>query len=329
MAHAVKHDGQHKARLVAGGHLAETPIDSACSSVVSSRGARLLAFTGELNGLKIFSTDIGNACLEMHTEEKVHVIAGPEFGDREGHALILSKALCGLHSSGLHWSERLADVLREMGFFTSKCEKDDWMRDKGDHCEHIVACVDHLVVASKDPDSITTTLMEKCQFKLKGTGPAEFHLHCDFFCGEEGAPCHAPKKHVEQILENCRRIFGAWPKQPCRQSMVIILNWTLRSCSTKTIRRCIRLQLELHSGQLRQQRCLSHFFAPCQQEGTLTTSRESMGVFPRCAMLQTRSGLTHLTVPMFRSRCMTGNAPAVQMQMKRFLWMLPNQKESW
>ena len=32
---AVKHDGRHKARFVAGGHLAETHIDSACSSVVS------------------------------------------------------------------------------------------------------------------------------------------------------------------------------------------------------------------------------------------------------------------------------------------------------
>jgi len=133
MVCAVKHDGRHKARLVAGGHIAETPIDSACSSVVSSRGVRLLAFIGELNGLKIWSTDVGNACLETHTKEKVHVSAGPEFGDREGHVLVVSKALCGPHSSGLRWSERLADVLGEMGFFTSKSEKDIWMRDKGDH----------------------------------------------------------------------------------------------------------------------------------------------------------------------------------------------------
>jgi len=81
MAHAVKHDGRHKARLVAGGHLTETPIDSACSSVNSLRGVRLLAFLGELNSLKIWSTDIGNAYLETHTKEKVCVIAGPEFGD--------------------------------------------------------------------------------------------------------------------------------------------------------------------------------------------------------------------------------------------------------
>jgi len=198
--------------LVAGGHLAESPFDSACSSVVSLRGARLLAFIGDLNDLKIWSTDIVNAYLETCTKEKVHVIAGPEFGDREGHVLVISKALHGLHSSGLRWSERLADVLREMGFFTSKCEKDIWMRDKGDHYEHIAVHVDDLMIASKDPDSIVKMLMETHQFKLKGTGPTKFHLGCDFFRDEEGVLCCAPKKCVEKILENYRWIFGAWPK---------------------------------------------------------------------------------------------------------------------
>jgi len=212
MVYAVKHDGRHKARLVAGGHLTETPIDSVYSSVVSLRGARLLAFIGELNGLKIWSTDIGNAYLETYTKEKVYIIAGPEFSDRGGHVLIISKALCGLHSSGLRWSEHLADVLREMGFFTSHCEKDIWMRDKGDHYEYIAAYVDDLMIASKDPDSIIKILMEKCQFKLKGTGPTKFHLGCDFFRDEEGVLCYAPKKYIKKILENYRRIFGTWPK---------------------------------------------------------------------------------------------------------------------
>jgi len=211
-AHAVKHDGRHKARFVAGGHLAETPIDSVCSSVLSLRGARLLAFLGELNDLKVWSTDIGNACLETCTKEKVHVIAGPEFGDRDGHVLVVSKALHGLHSSGLCWSERLTDVLREMGFFVSKAEKDIWMRDKGGHCECIAAHVDDLLIANKDPDSIVKPLTEKHQFKLKRTGPTEFHLGCDFFRDEEGALCCGPKKHIEKILDNCRRISSTWPK---------------------------------------------------------------------------------------------------------------------
>jgi len=81
MVHAVKHNGCHKARLVAGGHLTETPVDSVDSSVASLHGIRMLAFLGELNDLKVWSTDIGNAYLETYTKEKACVIAGPEFGD--------------------------------------------------------------------------------------------------------------------------------------------------------------------------------------------------------------------------------------------------------
>jgi hypothetical protein len=39
---AVKHDWQHKSRLVADGHLTNVPIDSVYSRVVSLRGLRLL-----------------------------------------------------------------------------------------------------------------------------------------------------------------------------------------------------------------------------------------------------------------------------------------------
>ena len=122
--YAVKHDGRYKARLVAGGHLTDTPIDSVYSSVVSLRGLRFVIFLGELNGLGIWATDIGNAYLESKTKEKVCIIAGPEFGELEGHLLIISKALYGLRSSGLRWHERFADTLTDMGFFPSKTEDD-------------------------------------------------------------------------------------------------------------------------------------------------------------------------------------------------------------
>ena len=41
MVYAVKHDGRHKARLVAGGHSIEAPVNSVYSSVVSLRGVRM------------------------------------------------------------------------------------------------------------------------------------------------------------------------------------------------------------------------------------------------------------------------------------------------
>ena len=48
----------------------------------------------------MYSTDIGNAYLEAQTAEKVYIVAGPEFGDHEGHTLIIFKALYGLRTSG-------------------------------------------------------------------------------------------------------------------------------------------------------------------------------------------------------------------------------------
>jgi len=135
----------------------------------------MLAFTGELNGLKVWLMDISNAYLETYTKQKVYIIVGPECGDREGHVLSISKVLYGLHSSGLRWSERLADVLREIGCFPSKAEKGIYMREKGDDYEYMGVYVDDLMFASKDPETIVKTLIEKCKFKLKGTGPSEFH----------------------------------------------------------------------------------------------------------------------------------------------------------
>ena len=46
MVYDVKHDGRHKTRLVADGHLTEIPLDSVYSSVVSLRGLRLTIFLG-------------------------------------------------------------------------------------------------------------------------------------------------------------------------------------------------------------------------------------------------------------------------------------------
>jgi len=142
----------------------------------------------------------------------VYIVAGAEFGDREGHVLIISKALYGLHSSGLRWSKRLADVLRSMGFFPSKAEKDIWMRDKGDHYEYIAVYVDDLMIASRIPEVIVKALIDEHNFKLKGTGPTKFRLGCDFYRDKQGILCYAPKKCIEKILDNYRRVYGTWPK---------------------------------------------------------------------------------------------------------------------
>ena len=70
----IKHDGRHKARLVADGHLTEIPVDTVYSSVVSLRSLRLVTFLNELNQLELWGADIGNAYLEATTKEKIFIL---------------------------------------------------------------------------------------------------------------------------------------------------------------------------------------------------------------------------------------------------------------
>ena len=48
MIYAVKWDGRHKSRFVAGGHRTDAPIESTYSAVVSLLGVRMIAFLAEL-----------------------------------------------------------------------------------------------------------------------------------------------------------------------------------------------------------------------------------------------------------------------------------------
>ena len=81
-------------------------------------------FLAELNGMEAYTTDSGNAYLEAYTTEKLYVQAGSEFGDQQGHHLIVSKSLYGLISSGLRFNETLGRCLSELGFERSRCKDD-------------------------------------------------------------------------------------------------------------------------------------------------------------------------------------------------------------
>ena len=125
MVYDVKPDLRRKARLVAGGHLTPTPIHSVYSSVVSLRGLKISLFLAELNKLEAWATDVGNAYLEAYTEEKLYIVAGTEFREREGHTLVITKALYGLKSSGMRWWEKLSEILIELGFTPSKAASEN------------------------------------------------------------------------------------------------------------------------------------------------------------------------------------------------------------
>ena len=217
MIYDVKHDGRRKSRFVAGGHRTPTPDSSVYSGVVSLQGIRIVTLLAELNDMELWSTDVGNAYLESYTTEKVCFTAGGEFGELEGHTLVIVKALYGLKSSGKCWHDRLFEVLWDIGFRPSKAEADIWLRPAGDHYEYLAIYVDDLLISSKEPQKIIDALEGKPhQFTLKGTGPVEFHLGCDYYRDEDGTLCVGPRKYIERLAMQYKSFFGKSPNTKYR-----------------------------------------------------------------------------------------------------------------
>ena len=82
---------------------------------------RIGFFLGELYGLSCCACDIGNAFLYGKTKEKVHITAGPEFGEKlHGKNLIVVKSLYGLQTSDARLHDHLAESLLRLGFKKAK-----------------------------------------------------------------------------------------------------------------------------------------------------------------------------------------------------------------
>ena len=192
---AVKFDGRHKARLVADGHLTPEPIENIYSGVVSLRNLRLVIFLGKLNNLELWGADIGNAYLEAFTDEKLYIVAGPEFQELEGYILIFLKALYGLKSSRKRWAEVIHCILKDMNFLPSKADPCIWLRKAPIlKCyQYISVYVDDLCIAAESPSAIIQIFKSIYHLKVKGDGKLTYHLGADYF-----------KTQMELLLANPR-----------------------------------------------------------------------------------------------------------------------------
>ena len=205
--YAVKHDGKFKARLVADGHLTKEPV-------VSLRSLRMVVYLSQLNDFEIWGAGVGNAYLEAYTDQKLCIIAGPEFKELQGHLLIMIKALYGTCSGGARWHDRLFDILQELRFKPSKADPDVWMRpEAGGTCyEYIAVYVDDLAIAAKDTQAFCNELKKRYNLKLKGVGPLEYHLGCTYKKDPDGTLAADPRRFRAQPkkghLDRAKRIVG-------------------------------------------------------------------------------------------------------------------------
>ena len=166
---AVKFDGRHNTRLVADGHLPLEPIENIYSCVVSPRNLKLVIFLDKLNNLDIWGANIRNEYLEAFTDEKLYIVAGPEFQELEGYILIFQKALHGVKSSGKRWAEVIHGILRDMKFSPSKADPCICPKKAPNlRCyECIAGYVDELCIEAKSPCAITDIFKTKDHLKVK------------------------------------------------------------------------------------------------------------------------------------------------------------------
>lgn len=105
-------DFRRKARLVANGNQAETPLTLTYSSVVSRDSVQIaLLITALRNDLKLLAYDIQNEYLTADCRKRTYITAGPEFGSEAGSLMIVNKAGYGLKSRDALFRAHLAETL--------------------------------------------------------------------------------------------------------------------------------------------------------------------------------------------------------------------------
>jgi len=159
-----------KARLVAGGHLTDPPVESVYSSVVTRENVRIMFLIAALNDLDVLGADVQNAYINAETNEKVYTTAGPEFGSNEGRPAIIVHALYGLKSSGAQWRDHFAKILKQLGFKNSKADPDVWMHKAKKpngffYWEYVLCYVDDILVIGHQPQTTMNSISQYVNFK--------------------------------------------------------------------------------------------------------------------------------------------------------------------
>ena len=210
---------RRKARMVAGGHMTETPATITYSSVVSRDSVRIAFLYAALNDLKVFACDIQNAYLTAKCREKIWCRAGPEFGNQEGKIMIIVRALYGLKSSGAAFRSLLAEKIWEEGFRPSRADDDVWIRpavkpDGKKYYEYLLCYVDDILGISHDPDMLKKVIgVPPFTIKDQKIEEPDSYLGADMtkMVNNEGTECWAMSAdsycaaavaNVEKVLNN-------------------------------------------------------------------------------------------------------------------------------
>ena len=93
------------------------------------------------------------------------------------------------------------DIMLQLGFKPCKADPCDWLREMKTKYEYIAIYVDDLLIASDKPQQIIEYLKGKFKLKIKGDGPLEYHLGCDYKLDKGNTLVAQLIKYINKILE--------------------------------------------------------------------------------------------------------------------------------
>ena len=172
-----------KARMVAGGHMVDTPDTILTyASVVSRDSVRIALTLAALNDLDIQAADIQNAYLTSPCAEKIWTICGKEFGpENEGKKAIIVRALYGLSSAAASYRSFLAQCMRHLNYEPCEADPDVWMKpaEKSDGekvYEYILVYTDDILAIGIDPKDTLRRLDHYYKLKEGSVGDPDLYL---------------------------------------------------------------------------------------------------------------------------------------------------------
>jgi len=174
-------DFRRKSRLVAGGHMTETPKCMTYSSVVSRETVRIALTIAALNDLQVKAGDIVNAYVTAPVSEKIWTVLGPEWGAQKGKRAIIVRALYGLKSSGAAFHAHLADCMRHLGYKACLADPDLWIKaeidpDGFEYYSYILVYVDDVLVIHHDAMKTLMRIDKYFKFKPTSIGDPDIYL---------------------------------------------------------------------------------------------------------------------------------------------------------
>jgi hypothetical protein len=208
----IKLDFTRKARYVAGGHTTEAPASMTYSSVVSRESVRLAFLVAELNGVDIMACDLENAYLNAKCREKIWFEGGIENGEDRGKVCVLVRALYGLKSAGASWRAALAEVLRDLGYESTKADPDVWIRaarreDGFEYYEMLFVYVDDILSVSHAPKAAIEEITQFYKAKDGSIQKPKIYLGADV---------------GQMTLEDGRTVWTTSPRTYVKNSIKVV-----------------------------------------------------------------------------------------------------------